>query len=194
MPKAESVARQPQGDPAPRRFRWLTFLSLGVVLMLCGAAAISLPTLSTIATSTALGGALVVAGIATILQTLQVKGWSGFNMQMVLGVAEVAGGVMIFLNPMKGAVAVALLVALVLVAQGLAQLGIAWRIRNHPGWIWLAVASLGSFLIAAILVMRVPFASAETPGAVAGIALVLAGLAYVVLAFGWMRIGLGQRP
>ena len=180
-------------DPSANRFRWVGFLVLGIVLLLCGAAAIMAPVVSTIAASTVLGSLLAIAGVITIIQTFQVKGWAGFIWQLLCGAAEVVGGVLIWLTPMKGAAAIALLVAIVLVVQGFTQMGLALKIRPQRGWGWLFIAGLVSIAISAFLVLRFPYGTVTAPGAMAGLALVVAGISYVIMAMSWMTVG-SERP
>jgi uncharacterized membrane protein HdeD (DUF308 family) len=194
MPQVQAYAESETASAAMGGARWFTFMALGLVLLACGAAAIALPGLSTIATSSILGAVLVIAGIATIVQSLQVKRWGGFSLQLLLGAAEVAGGILVVINPMKGAAAIALVVAIVLVAQGLAQLIIALRIRPQPGWAWLLASGVLSLAISATLALRFPYNVVDAPGAVAGLALVGAGAAYIALALGRLRVGMGRKP
>jgi uncharacterized membrane protein HdeD (DUF308 family) len=60
------------------RSKWGWFLALGVVLALAGALAVALPAISAFATSVVLGVALMLAGVAEIVQSLQIEDWSGF--------------------------------------------------------------------------------------------------------------------
>ena len=53
-----------------------------------------------------------------IVKAFQVKQGAGFIWQLLLGAVEVVGGILIYFNPMKRAIAITLLVALVLIAQG----------------------------------------------------------------------------
>jgi uncharacterized membrane protein HdeD (DUF308 family) len=192
MSNVDRVPRSAPDDLSASRFRWVGFLALGIVLLLCGSTAMLMPAVSTVATSKVLGAALTIAGVVTIVQTSRVKAWSGYIWQRLCGAAETVGGLLIWFNPMKGAAAVALLVAIVLLSQGVALIGLALKIRPQRGWAWLCVAGLVSLTICASLVLRFPFASVEAPGAIAGLALALGGIAYVAMAIGWMQVGSGQ--
>ena len=58
--------------------KWGWFFALGIVLTLCGTLAVALPAVSTFAASVVLGIALSFAGAVKMIQSLQVKEWSGF--------------------------------------------------------------------------------------------------------------------
>jgi uncharacterized membrane protein HdeD (DUF308 family) len=162
--------------------KWGWFLGLGFVMTLAGALAIALPAASTFAASVVLGIVLMIAGVVKMIQSLQVKDWSGFIWQELTGVVELVGGVLIYFNPLKGALAITLVIALVFLVQGLLQIVLAYRVRNQPGWLWFAISGAVAVIAAAILTLKLPYTSIYTPGTIAGIALLVAGLAYIAIA------------
>jgi uncharacterized membrane protein HdeD (DUF308 family) len=137
-------------EAAPVQSKWGWFLVLGMVLVVCGALAVALPAASTIGAGMVLGVVLSIAGIVKIIQSLQVKEWRGFLWHELTGAVELVGGVLIYFNPLKGALALSLLIALV-------------------------------FLV------KLPHTRFYTPGTIAGIALLVAGCAYVAIAFAVKR-------
>jgi uncharacterized membrane protein HdeD (DUF308 family) len=176
------------GSPAETLLsKWGWFLALGVVLTLGGVIAVALPAISTFAASTVLGLALVLAGVFKIVQSLQVKEWSGFIWQELTGAVEVVGGILIYLNPLKGALAITLLIALVFLVHGILQLALAIRVRGQDGWHWFVVSGLVALIASAVLTLKLPYTSVYTPGTVAGISLLVAGIAYVAIALAMRR-------
>ena len=172
----------PRDGADPLHSKWGWFLALGIVLMSCGALAVALPAVSTFAASVVLGAALSIAGAVKIIQSLQIKEWSGFIWQELTGAVELVGGILIFVNPLKGALAITLLIALVFLVQGFLQITLALRIRKQDGWHWLLIAGLVALGASAALTLKLPYTRYFTPGTVAGIALLIAGGAYVVIA------------
>jgi uncharacterized membrane protein HdeD (DUF308 family) len=172
------------------RDKWGWILALGVTLVLCGLMAITLPTLTETTVSTTLGGALIVIGVVKIVETFKLKEWGSFQWQMIPGVVEVAGGIMIYASPSKWAVAVSLLAAIVFAVQGVAQVGLAFKVRPQPGWTWLMAAGVVALSASAVLVMKFPHIMREyPPSTIAGISLFIAGFAYIVIAFVVRRSG-----
>jgi uncharacterized membrane protein HdeD (DUF308 family) len=162
--------------------KWGWFLALGIVLIFCGMLAVALPVVSTFAASVVLGLALAVAGLLKIIQSLRVKEWSGFIWQELTGAVELVGGILIYFNPLKGALAITLLIALVFLVQGILQVALAIKVRKQEGWGWLLTAGLIALAASALLVLKLPYTRFYTPGTVAGISLLAAGGAYVVMA------------
>jgi uncharacterized membrane protein HdeD (DUF308 family) len=162
--------------------KWPWILLLGIVLVVCGVVAVILPALSTIAVSTVLGIVLVIAGVVKIIEALQVKEWAGSTWHLLIGAVEAVGGILIYLNPVKGALAVTLLIAIVFLIQGIMQIALAFRVRPQTGWGWLLVAGLIALSVCAAMVLKLRYTSFYTPGTIAGVALLVAGCAYVAMA------------
>lgn len=162
--------------------KWGWFLVLGFVLSLGGIVTIALPAVSSFAASVVLGIALAVAGIVKMIQSLQVKEWSGFVWHELTGAVELVGGILIYFNPLKGALAITLLIALVFLVQGILQIGLAIRLWRQDGWRWLLVSGLVAVAAAVSLAMKIPLARIYAPEVVGGVALFVAGLAYVAVA------------
>jgi uncharacterized membrane protein HdeD (DUF308 family) len=165
------------------RFKWWSFLLLGVVMAAAGAAAILLPAISTMAAGTALGAVLAIVGIAKILQAFETKEWPGFLWQLLAGGVAVVGGVVIYFNPLKGAVAITLLIAIVFIVLGVSQIGCALRVRRQRGWGWLLMSGLLALAMSLVLTFKFPHVRDFEAGVIAGISLLFSGLAYVAIAF-----------
>ena len=167
--------------------RWGWFLALGIVLTIGGALAVALPAVSTFAASVVLGVVLTLAGVVKMVQSLQVKEWSGFIWQELTGAVEVVGGILIYFNPLKGALAITLLIALVFLVQGILQIALAAIVRKQDGWHWFAVSGLVALAASAALALKLPYTSIYAPGTIAGISLLVAGGAYVAIALTMRR-------
>ena len=174
--------RQEGRSAAELRAGWVGYFGLGVLLVATGVVAMMLPGHSNYATSTILGAVLAIAGGATVVHAITIRGTRGYYWELLKGAAETAGGILIFLNPMKGAAAVTIAVAIVLAAQGVGQIGCGLKIKPQGGWFVLALAGVASLLIGSALILRFPFSRLEEPGSMAGLALGFAGIAYIVMA------------
>jgi uncharacterized membrane protein HdeD (DUF308 family) len=162
--------------------KWRWFFALGIVLVVCGGLAVMLPVASTVAASTVLGVVLAIGGLVKVIEAMQVRGWGGCVWQLLLGAVEIVGGILIYLNPMKGALAITLLIAIVFLILGVLQIALAFRVRTQPGWRWLFAAGILAFLVCAAMVMKLRYTRIYTPGTVAGVALLVGGIAYIIIA------------
>jgi uncharacterized membrane protein HdeD (DUF308 family) len=157
------------------RGKWIWILVLGIALLLCGLMAVTLPNLTSTTVSAALGGALVVIGVVKVVEAFKVKDWGSFQLRVVPGVVEIAGGFMIYANPVKWAIAISLLAAIVLAIQGIAQLGLAFRARPRPGWGWVLASGVVALCASLALIMKFPVVRAYEPSTIAGLSLFIIG-------------------
>jgi uncharacterized membrane protein HdeD (DUF308 family) len=183
------MAGELKTDGASGAMSWLGFVLVGAALVVAGIAAMAAPYAANVAASTVFGTLLAIGGAITVGQVLFQRDWPGFSWQLILGAAEIVGGIFIVINPMKGAAAITLIIAIVVAALGISQAGLALRLRPAPGWNWLLGAALVSILVAVALVLRFPFSLVQYPGAMAGLSLVAGGLAHVMIGIGRRRSG-----
>jgi uncharacterized membrane protein HdeD (DUF308 family) len=178
---------QERGAGNALRFRWWGFLILGIVLLISGVAAILAPAISTTSTSLLLGAVLVLVGIVKLVQAIETKQWPGFIWQLLAGGVEVVGGILIYLNPLKGAAAITLLIAIIFIVLGISQIGCAFRVRGERGAGWLAVSGLLALGMSLFLTFKFPHVRELEAGVVAGISLLFSGVAYVAIALAVRR-------
>ncbi|MFO1090046.1 MAG: DUF308 domain-containing protein [Hyphomicrobiales bacterium] len=170
------------------------YFAVAAALLVLGLAAMLMPDYSNYASSTILGGVLAIAGIVTVWHAFSAQEWRGFAWELLKGAAEAAGGVLIYLNPMKGAAALTLIVAIVLLAQGVAQGGLGFRIRPQGGWRAVIGSGALSILVGLALLLRFPFDLIEEPGAMVGLAMCAGGLSYLVMALARRQSEAGVTP
>ena len=183
MSSATGIATDDQAAVVSIRDKWGWFLALGVALIVGGLFALILPTITSTAASLVLGVTLVGVGLIKIVEAFKVKEWAGFLWQLMLGVVEVVGGVLIYVSPFKRAIAITLLIAIVFIVQGIAQIVLAFKVKPQPGWRWLFIAGVAALCASLALVLKFPFTRYYTPSTIGGISLLLAGCAYVIIAF-----------
>jgi uncharacterized membrane protein HdeD (DUF308 family) len=175
-------------DAATVRARWGWTLGLGVVLIACGIGAIALPVAADFTVGPLLGAVFVIAGVAKIVQGLNCQEWKGANWYILLGAAEVVGGILIYLNPLKGALALTLLLAVMFLIEAVMQVALAVRVRPEPGWGWLFLAGLVALGASIGLTRTARYTQYYTPGTLAGIAFLAAGWACVAMALAKRRV------
>ena len=170
------------------RVRWVSFLILGLLLILAGALSIALPVISTLAVSLTVGILLAACGLVQIVQSFRTRDWSGFLWHLGIGVVQVIGGILIYLEPFAGALALTLVIAFVLLTLGLSEIALAWRVRPRDGWGWLMLAGIVAVAAGLLLALKLPVAGLVTPGTMVGLSLLFSGAAYVAIAFAARRI------
>lgn len=188
MGSSETSPRDRWKDVGTVRSRWAGTLAAGLVMIACGVGAIMLPVVADFTMGTILGAALAIVGVAKITQGMNLREWAGANWQIMLGAAEVVGGILIYLNPLKGALAIALLLAVVFLIEAVMQIALAFRMRPEAGWAWLLVAGLVALAASIGIVLTARHMQYFTPGTFAGVAILAAGWACVMMAIAKQRM------
>jgi uncharacterized membrane protein HdeD (DUF308 family) len=166
---------------------WLGYLVLGCVLVLAGLAAIAFPLLSTIATKVALGWIFVLSGAAIILHACSAGDWRGFFWNLPIGLLHLIVGGYLALLPLSGIVTLTVLIAALLIADGVLELGMALRIRPHNGWIWVLLSGLVAIAAGTLIALKLPGSATFTIGLLIGIKMIFAGWSFMVLALSGPR-------
>lgn len=161
---------------------WLLFILVGVLLIVGGGVAITVPVISAIAPNELLGLVLMFVGIVQLAQSGKMLGAPVFAWYLVLGLLAAIGGVFVYLDPFANVVPVMVLMALVFALHGLTQIIFAAKVRQMKGWHWFLVSACIAFLVAGLLLIKLPYGHTFTPATIGGVSLIFAGWAYVAVA------------
>lgn len=157
-----------------------TVIIISVLLLLAGIVGITLPQFMSMAVAWFIGWLLLSAGLIVFFIT-----WFGFRERWIVWLKPftlIVLGLLILFNPMIGAAALGLILAIYFLFDGFAGIAFAWELRPLRGWGWLMFNGLLSLLLAAIFIIGWPFASAWLVGFLVGISLFIDGLTMLMLA------------
>jgi uncharacterized membrane protein HdeD (DUF308 family) len=74
------------------------------------------------------------------------------------------------------------LLAALLIADGVLEVGMALRIRPHNGWGWVLVSGLVAMAAGALIALKLPTSAVFSIGLLIGIKMIFAGWSFIVLA------------
>jgi len=157
------------------------FIFLGLLLIVAGACAIAFPVLGTLAVEVWTAVAFAIAGAAQTVHAFAARTWGGFLVGLLVGLLYLATGVVLWLNPLGGAVALTVLLAAVLVVDGILRSLLAFQIRPRSGWIWLLIGAIVSIILGVMIWQQLPSSALWMLGLLLGINLVFSGLAFLML-------------
>ena len=169
------------------RDNWIYLVTLGLVLIVAGIAAITVPAVSEIPASKILGSVLIGTGLLQIVQSSKMLNWTGFVWHMLLGSLATVGGALIYMDPFAGVVALTVTIAVIFAVHGLTQIVFAIRVREQAGWHCFLVSGCIALVVAVLLLIKLPYSHSFTPATIAGVSLMFAGCAYVAMALASRR-------
>ena len=167
--------------------KWGWFLALGIVLILAGLAAIAFPLLGTIAVKIMLGWLFLIGGVVMIVHAFQAPGWGGFLWEVLVGLLYVVAGAYLAFFPLTGLLTLAILLAVLFIAEGVFEVIQAFRVRPHEGWGFLLLSGIAALAVGVLITLSLPSSAEWALGLLAGINLLFSGWSYVFLALAGRR-------
>ena len=183
------------GEQVRREFQhlkseWCWLLLYGILLTVCGAAAVIFPALTVLtsfATVVVLGVALMIAGIATIIAAFWAGKWSGVLVQLLVGILYVIVGSMITDKPLQSAAALTLFVAAFCIVVG-AFRTVAALVVRYPYWGWSLLNGMITLLLGVVIYRQFPESGIWLLGLLVGLEMLFHGWTWIMLSLAIRRI------
>jgi uncharacterized membrane protein HdeD (DUF308 family) len=116
---------------------WWLPLILGLVSIAAGVIAVFHPDLTALVLVLLMGANAIVTGIFDIVMAIRLrKAIRGEWVLVLAGVVSLVFGVLVFLFPAAGALALVWLISLYAIVSGVLLLVAAWQARKHPAEAW----------------------------------------------------------
>jgi uncharacterized membrane protein HdeD (DUF308 family) len=163
-----------------RRWGWL--LLLGIVQVICGALALAIPVAASLATAIVAGALLLVSGIFQLIHAFSIRPWRGAALPIIGGVLYVVAGALLLAFPVSGALTLTIVVAALLIADGVVRIILARSIRAMTGSGWMLAAGIASLLVGILLLIGWPLTGLIALGVLLGINLLFTGATNAALA------------
>ena len=163
-----------------RGTRWL--IASAAVVFFCGVLAIVLPLAFSIGVAAVLGALFILAAIAHIVFGFHFErgtlGWHAF----IAGLYGLAA-INLVVNPLLGVLLLALVVGLVLIAEGIIEIVLFFMLSEYRHAMWLLIDGVVTFVLGIVACAHWPPASLELVQYLIGISFISSGISRLVLAF-----------
>jgi uncharacterized membrane protein HdeD (DUF308 family) len=169
---------------------WLCFFMLGVLLVLCGTAAIAVPPFTvayTLVTVIVLGVALMVAGIVTIVSAFWIGKWSGMLLHLLAGILYLVMGFVITERPVATAVVMTLFIAATFIVLGAFRAVSALALR-FPQWGWVMLNGIITLILGVVIYRHFLDSALWVIGLLVGIELLFNGWSWIMLSLAVRKI------
>jgi uncharacterized membrane protein HdeD (DUF308 family) len=166
------------------REHWKAFLFEGIVLVILGLAAITVPPLAGLAVTIFLGWMFLVSGIAGLAMTFWARQMPGFWWSLISAALAVLVGLVLLARPMQGVLTLTIVVGAYFLAEGVATIMYALEHRRELSerWSWMLFAGLLDILIAAMIIAGLPGSAEWAIGLLVGINLLFGGASLIGVA------------
>jgi uncharacterized membrane protein HdeD (DUF308 family) len=160
--------------------KWGWFLAVGIGLIILGAVAIASAATTTVVSLVTFGWLLLIGAVMEIAYGISSGTWSGFFVDLIVGVLYGVAGFLVVMNPAASAVTLTLLIAMLLIVVGIFRIVAAIAAR-YPSWGWLALHGLISVLLGVLIWQQWPVSGFWVIGLFIGIELIVNGAALAML-------------
>jgi uncharacterized membrane protein HdeD (DUF308 family) len=163
------------------RRSWGLLLALGIAELLLGVIGLGVVGLVTLVSVIFFGWLLILSGVVHLVRAFRTRGWEGVALQLLIGILQVAVGVLILAHPATGAASLTLLLAALFLVSGLFRIGFAVMTRIH-GWGWQVLSGLIAFVLGMLISAGWPASSMWVIGTFISIDLIFGGWSFIMLA------------
>jgi len=161
--------------------KWGWILLLGIVLICLGMVALLMTPVATVAAVLVLGWLMVASGVIEIVHAFRVYRWGGMLLHVMGGIVGILIGLLIVTNPVAGALAWTLLFASFFSVMGIFHIVAALRLK-FANWGWAVFDGVITLGLGILVWAHWPWSGLWFLGISLGVALVLRGWSYVMLA------------
>jgi uncharacterized membrane protein HdeD (DUF308 family) len=166
------------------RASWWWLLLLGILLSVCGTAAIVFPAVTAFTSFVAVaivGVMLMISGIAIIVTAFWAGRWSGLLVQLLIGILYLVAGLTMTDAPADSAVFLTLFIATLFIVAGAFRAAAALVVR-FPHWGWTLLNGVVTLMCGVIIYRHMPGAALWVIGMLVGIDLLFQGWTWIMLA------------
>lgn len=172
-----------------RSWKWL--VGVGLLIAIVGLIALYNAVDASLVTAIIVGYGLVVSGIMHVLGGFAPGLGLGWRVvHLLIGIVWVLVGFNIVFNPLSGVLALTVVVAIMLILEGITRI-VAALMRRVEGWGWMIAAGVVDLLLGLWLWTGFPYTGVAI-GLFVGIELLLAGLTMISVGWAARSSGTGE--
>lgn len=156
-------------------------LGLGIALIALGSLAIYSVVFATFATVIFFAWLLIFAGFIQFGHALYAREWSGFFLQLAVGIFALVAGILILFRPVAGAATLTLLLSFMFIAQGTLRIIMALSKKKLAYWGWILFSGILTLALGIMILFEWPYSGLYIIGLFVGIDLIFNGWGLVML-------------
>ncbi|MEH1804361.1 HdeD family acid-resistance protein [Nostoc sp.] len=177
---------EPETDEQVVSSGWTT--AIAILMILLGIIAIAFPFFASVASTLIFGWVFIFAGITQIVYAFQSRGAGKVVGKLILGLLYLLAGILIVVNPLKGVLALTLVLGITIFLQGIIQVSIAFQMRRiSPNWGLMLVSGIIGIIFGIFVWSNFPFGAVWLIGTFIGINLLFDGVWMLTLHSGQQR-------
>lgn len=166
------------------RSKWIWFVGLGALLLVCGLIALGNLMLATVVSVYYVGMLMLVGGVVYLIHAFQLRGWDHVLFWALSGLLYVLAGICAFINPILTSAALTLFLAVALLIAGVFRMFVGMRTRPAKGWGWIVASGVITALAGFVIALGWPVNSLWILGLFLAADLIIQGWTMIAFGFG----------
>jgi uncharacterized membrane protein HdeD (DUF308 family) len=160
--------------------RWGWLLVLGIVQIIAGAIAFAIPIVASFAAVAIFGAVLLVTATFQLVHAFKIGAWPRSAWYGLSGVLYAIAGLLVIAFPLGGALTLAVLLAILFIADG--ALRVVFAMTAAVGRGWLVAAGCCNILVGVFLLIGWPYTALWITGLLLGVNLLITGAMNIAFA------------
>jgi uncharacterized membrane protein HdeD (DUF308 family) len=186
-PNVEALRRQVRST---LHAHWKLFLAQGILMLVLGMLAVTLPIISTLEIELLVGWLFIVGGFFRGANILRQRELPAFWWSLVSAAAAVAIGAILIARPLQGVITLTIVMTAFFVVEGVAAVFIAIDFRRHlHNWSWTLFSGLINLLLAYLIWKGWPNSATWVIGLYVGVNMIFLGIPLIMTAIAARSIG-----
>jgi len=174
-----SQGLQTPGKVAKKATGW--FIAIAVLFIVLGLFAIIEPFTAGLGVTLLVGWLLVIGAVAHFINALKGGGAKHVILQLLVGLIYLIGGGYFLTHTIMGVSTLTLLLASVILVEGIFELVAYFRLRSGGGAGWLLINGLVTILLGGLIWFHWPSSSVWAIGTLVGVNLLMTGISRLML-------------
>jgi len=159
----------------------------GIVMLICGIAAIALPWASGIGVVIVIGWVLLFSAVSHLIFAFHTHSVGGVLWQILLALIYGAAGVFMLMNPLAGLVTLTLVLAIFLLIEAAFETALYFQLRRAINAGWILFDAIVTLILAILIWSQWPSSALWFIGTIIGISLIFSGVSRLSLASAMRR-------
>ena len=161
-------------DDVKRASTWS--IVLGILMILAGMLAIADSAFAGVLIVYVVAWSAIFNGVAQVIYGFRAHSGGRVILEIILGLLYIVAGIYILMNPLRGLLALTLVIACFLVVYGIFALVLAFQLRPLSGWGWVLFDAIVTILLGVLIWAHWPINSEWVIGTLVGISLIVSGV------------------
>ena len=164
---------------AKKNAGWL--ITLGVLGMVVGVMAMVSPLVAGKSVTAVAGFFMLVAGLSQLVGAFRAGSFGSGGLGFLGGLLTSLAGLLMFLRPLFGLGALAILLGIYFFADGISEIALSFRVKPEKGWGWTLFSGVLALLLGILIFRQWPLSGAWAIGVLVGIYLFVRGFSLVAI-------------